>query len=524
MPGSIKWALIVALLATFVASFLDKGITAFITPAFKPGLSQKVVGSSRQILTRGVQSAFLGWNFVIPTNDSAVSTMQRALNSPLANPGTIERDLYFTPVTSNYNVTCTDFEVIFGKNHTIRDGNGCGTVTFGLSLDIDPERFTMTEPSPNRRSITMASPSIKEDSTIQDLMLYLVLEKGGRLSEEPCALTESNQYGSAIVDVKDISAVFPRTLTTKCFFNTTNTTEMAVITTTTSRITYNEEGYNPTLVATLITDKSNELLLAMNESTKVTTLPGQPHNTSVNMWIELRMAGSDIDIYACAILRRGRRYRDGKSGCFYGTIRVLRFRQPPNERILNEMKAHRGYEGFSHNYISTYMTLEHSLDLISNRTLTSPSFSTETMKKDTVDVTDYMARLGFNFYADFYGEILYIEYDIALREAGVEVPLWVLVVTGILMFVCLCVWYLTWVIVEEPYTSSLYSIIRTQMVYKSHDPIPRLMRFNHRPLMFEGIHLLPDEIKPTPKETSGLPDEKTSPVKSKTLSEDTESV
>ena len=96
VPGSVKWALIVAFIVTLVADFLDKGISNFVTPGFRLGQPTKDLVVSPQAL---VGSRFFGWNFVVPGNGSVVSTMERALNSSIANPSSDDGYVY-SPVIS----------------------------------------------------------------------------------------------------------------------------------------------------------------------------------------------------------------------------------------------------------------------------------------------------------------------------------------------------------------------------------------------------------------------------------------
>jgi hypothetical protein len=268
---------------------------------------------------------------------------------------------------------------------------------------------------------------------------------------------------------------------------------------TTMRFTHHGDKYHPELAGTFLDKESDELLLAMKETANLMKMPSTPgqlsqNTTEIEMWIELRASGSNIDIYACgsaspqdeaAFVMRG-------IECLYGTITMRQFRPHFSNGILSN---------YTHREYATYMTLEYSENRIDG------AVSIEKMKNDTTAATDYMTKLGYNFHADFDNATLYIQYDVARVKSGLEVPLWVLVVSGIILITGLFVWQLTTWLVGSPYSSSLYSIIYTRLASGSNTRISRVMRFHFQPLMFEDTELLPDQVERLPEETKILPEE-----------------
>jgi hypothetical protein len=260
-------------------------------------------------------------------------------------------------------------------------------------------------------------------------------------------------------------------------------------------------------------DKINDLIHAIGITTDNTTMPFPPGQTQnvidVGLWIEYRVVNSTIDIIACD----GGTEDEERVGCVYSTVSMLHFRQPVNEQILQKMNSSSFYseDRFLSSSPSSYMTLEAFTgankgdDTGTNTTVPA---SIEKMKKDTAAVADYMAQLGYNYYAKFdsYGGKLYMQYKVEDPMPGLEVPFWVLIVAGIILILGCLLWQLTYLLIGSPHNSSLYSIIRTRLASRSNTPIPKLMRFQYEPLMFEDIQLLPDHDDRAPEEDKLLPD------------------
>ncbi|KAK3824911.1 MAG: hypothetical protein J3Q66DRAFT_326350 [Benniella sp.] len=497
VPGSVKWALIVGLFATLVASFLDKGISAFVEHATKPDPSGKIVSEIRQFLTGSEDyKKFLGWNTVVPRHGNVEDTMKTALVN--ANPSPEKNTTYF-PTLSEYSVTCADFGVKL-QGQTIRDGCATASLTFSSTslfslTQVYPRQFVKTERSPNQWSIIMAasSPGFK-GYTLMGTLLEASFgiespRSPGKTPNVACNLEED--YRPRRRAVFDGVTAFPRTSTTKCFHTNGDVT---VISMTTTRFTHHDDKYKPELAGTFINKGSDGLLPAMKESANITKMPSTPgqNATDIEMWIELRASGSNIDIYACgsASPQDGAVFDIIAIECLYGTITMRQFRPHFNNGILSNY-THRAY--------ATYMTLEYSENMIDG------AVSIEKMKNDTTTVVDYMTKLGYNFHADFDNATLYIQYDVARVKSGLEVPLWVLVVSGIILIAGFIVWQLTTWFVGSPYGSSLYSIIYARLASDSNTRISRVMRFHFQPLMFEDTKLLPEQVEQLPEETKLLP-------------------
>ncbi|KAF9362858.1 hypothetical protein BGX34_005368 [Mortierella sp. NVP85] len=479
VPGSVKWALIVGLFATLVASFLDKGISAFVEPATRPEPSGKNVSEIRQFLTSSEDhKMFVGWNTIVPRHGNVEDTMKTALIN--ANPSP-EKNMAYFPTLSEYSVTCADFGV-------------------KLEARAIPRQFVKTERSPNHWSIIMAASSpVSKGYTLMGTLLEASFGiqspiSPGKISSSSCILEEDYRPRRRVVDQGVIA--FPRTSTTKCFHTNGDVT---VISMTTTRFTHHGDKYRPELASTFLDKGSDELLPAMKETANVLKMPSTPgqlpqNTTDIEMWIELRASGSNIDMYACGSASPQDETAFVMSGteCLYGTITMRQFRPNFNNGILSN---------YTHREHATYMTLEYSENRIDG------TVSIEKMKNDTTTVTDYMRKLGYNFHADFDNATLYIQYDVARVKSGLEVPLWVLVVSGIILITGVLVWQLTTWLVGSPYSSSLYRIIYARLASGPNTRISRVMRFHFEPLMFEDTELLPDLVERLSEDTEFLPDQ-----------------
>ncbi|KAK3818402.1 MAG: hypothetical protein J3Q66DRAFT_368512 [Benniella sp.] len=473
-PGSVKLALIVAIMATLVANFLDKGISSLVTPGFRLGHQIQDLVVSPQV---GYIGSFFGWRFVVPANGSVVSTMERALNSSIANPSP-EDGYVYSPVTSEYTPVCTDFWFHF-QGEIMRNGTGCGV---GIHYRYTSNRTLIkTERSPNRWSIIVETSPLEPDDLINNQLIW-----GSLYSSDPNSLSWKGEACSVREDEQ--KSPCPKTLIRKCVLHNGNITVLA---TTITRFIGTIDRYDSDAANYFSTYHSDDLLSTMNETIRTKTIPARPGQASQNLMAEIRVANSTVDSLVCMAEGPDRE----EFVCVYITMTIHVFNQPVHNQIQFLIER---FEGSP--YFTPHMILEYFPDNM------DALISTEKTRNDNVAVADYMARVGSSFFVDFKENKVYILYDKAELEAGLETPLWALIATGIITLVSLCVWQLTQWLVGPPHTSSLYSIIRTRLAETSGTPVPRLMRFK-LPLMFEDVNLLPDQVENLRDDTETLPDE-----------------
>ncbi|KAK3817374.1 MAG: hypothetical protein J3Q66DRAFT_440135 [Benniella sp.] len=444
IPRSAKIALVVGLIVTVVASFLDKGIAHFVNPAVRPG--------------------------------SITATMEKALTGSLAIPDAKSSQTY-TPVTADYTIKCANFNMTFEAKSIAK--NGCAELNPGLLSHTSYHDYVVTERSPNRWSILLNSELEPYNTRVAALSLPLATRE-----ETFCATYESTRlrpYG----DIYDGISSFPTTSISKCI--DTNG-EIFVLALTSTRFTFEEKEYNTDLTSKIFADTSDELLLAMNESFKTKTIPPQAgeaaSNRDVELWVELRAMNSSVDMLACSYdlyqLNSNTPVRNVE--CVYYIINAFVMSQPFNPKIKEAARIPKDYRQ------GTFMILDHVPAF--HNGIHAP-ISLAKLRNDTAAVSDYMARLGTNVYVDYEEEKFYAEYKVVDIQFGLEVPFWVLVFSGFILIVSFTLWQLTNWIVDSSHTSSLYKIMAKRMGYHAHSPM--LVRAKLEPLELEGVELLPDE-------------------------------
>ncbi|KAF9362856.1 hypothetical protein BGX34_005366 [Mortierella sp. NVP85] len=509
IPGSVRWALIVGFFATLIASFLDKGIAGFINPATSSGPPTRAFIVSPQFAPFVDHKMFLGWNSIVTGN--VEETINKTLISPLAIANPTNGSVY-TPVVSDYTLTCTEFNVKL-QGQTVRNTTGCATIYLDLSQSNEAGQFIKTDRSPNRWSIVMASSSPGPNSFTmfnQVLVASLGLEAPntpGNVPKVGCPLQESYRLRRA-QDIIDGVTAFPTTSTKNCLYDTGDISTVAM---TTVRYTLFTQLYKPDLInAFFDNSKSDDLLLAMSEATKTRAMPSPAGNTAIEVWVELRMNGSTIDILACGSggppSQTQGQYEQSGFECLYGSVSVLQVKKTPNEKLLEAIDRKLINRG-----LSTFMTLEYATEMQLSTDSAGAGkaapLSMEQLRLNTMTVAKSMARLGFSFYPDYDNGRLYIEYDIAVVNAGLEVPLWVLILAGIIAVISFVVWQSATWLIGSPYHNTLYSIVSDELASKSNTPIPKVMRLRFQPLMIEDVKLFPDQVEPFPSKAEVLPED-----------------
>ncbi|KAK3817373.1 MAG: hypothetical protein J3Q66DRAFT_369220 [Benniella sp.] len=481
IPRSTKMALVVGLFATVVASFLDKGIAHFVNPAIRHGSdSTRILVVSPQLASNTKRKTFAGWTFVVPKDGNITETMEKALTGSLAIPDA-KSDRFYTPVTADYTINCASFNLTFEGISITEDG--CVKLFPYLSSNTSYYDYVLTKRSPNQWSILLNSELEPYNTRVAALEAPIeILEY-----EDQCVTFESTRLRS-YGDIQDGISSFPTTSTSQCVLSTG---DVAVLSMTSTRFTFADKEYNINLASEMFADTSDELLLAMNETFKTKTIPPQvgvaASNRSVELWVELQAMNSSVDILACAhdAFRWNASYTARNVECVYHTINAFVMSQPFNPKIQEVAMIPKEY------YQGTFMILDHVPDI--HNGIRAP-ISLAKLRSDTAAVSDYMARLGTNLYVDYEEEKFYAEYDVVDVQSGLEVPLWVLVVSGFILIVSFILWQLTYWLVDSAHTSSLYRIMSKRMASQTDTPVLLRAKLEPRePLELEGVVLLPGE-------------------------------
>jgi len=477
IPRSAKIALVVGLFVTVVASFLDKGMARFVNPATRLGSnSTRILVISPQFASNTVRKTFAGWSFVVQKDGNITATMEKALGSSIAIPEA-KSDQVYIPVTADYTIKCASFNFSF-EGYSITEG-GCAKLHPTLLSNTSYRDSVLTPRSSNRWSILMNSELEPYNTRVAALTSPLKIDE-----ENHCGSFESTRlrpYGN----IEDGISSFPTTATSKCVLTTG---DVAVLSLTSTRFTFANQEYNTNLTSMIFADTSDELLLAMDESFRIKTIPPQDGvglNRSVELWVELRAKNSSVDLLACAYdTYKLNDYRpDRNVECVYYTINAFVMSQPFNPKIqeVTRIFGDTGYQG-------TIMIMDH-VPTTSGKNHTPISLAK--LRNDTAAVSDYMARLGTNLDVNYSEGKFYAQYDVKDIQSGLEVPLWVLVVSGFILIVSFILWQLTYWIVDSSHTSSLDKIMAMRMGFHTHTPM--LVRAKLEPLELEGVELLPGE-------------------------------
>ncbi|KAF9345385.1 hypothetical protein BGX34_004807 [Mortierella sp. NVP85] len=481
VPKSAKRALVVGLFVTVVASFFDKGIAHFVNPAFRPGSeSTRIVVISQQFSTNTVRRMFAGWSFLIPKDENITTTMEKALSSSVAIPVARSNQAY-TPVTADYTIKCDYFDFSLNEENLIE--NGCAKLRPRIRSNTSNDDPFVIPRSSNRWGMLMNSGWEPYNVRVATLSFQLEVSE----EEDGCATYESTRlrpYGN----IYDGISSFPTTATSKCILPSG---DMAVVSLTSTRFTFRGTEYNTDLTSKIFADTADELLLTMNDTFKTKTIPPlagvAASNRSVEMWAEIRAMNSSVDILACSYDS----YRQDSDSlyrnveCVYHIVKVFVVSQPFNPKIKEAAKIPKEYP------YGTFMILDH-LPAIQDGS--HAPISLAKLRNDTAAVSDYMARLGTNVYVDYYEDRFYAEYEVKDIRSGLEVPLWVLAVSGIILMASFILWQLTDWTVDSSHRSSLYKIIAKRVA--SQTDTPMLLRAKlgpQEPLELEGVVLLPGE-------------------------------
>ncbi|KAF9995082.1 hypothetical protein BGZ65_009293 [Modicella reniformis] len=114
--------------------------------------------------------------------------------------------------------------------------------------------------------------------------------------------------------------------------------------------------------------------------------------------------------------------------------------------------------------------------------------SIETLRNNTFTASEYMARLGLNFYIDKVSGMTYMLYD-PLKE-GVRVPNWLAYSTIVVITICFCFWVSIMILLRGSHADSLYKNISRQLASKAKTTGTSIMRSTTNPLTIEGISLM----------------------------------
>ncbi|KAI1320815.1 hypothetical protein EDD11_009772 [Mortierella claussenii] len=470
IPIRAKIAMALTIIITLVAFVLDKGVAFFVSPAERFGQSIRTTLISPQYTTPGAEGTFNGWSTSMRYGDDIVGTMASGLNSTRFIRSTPMPGKTIVPVTSPYKIVCNLPSLRVLDVYTKREDlglikEGCADVLLYFDK-ISEQNFTNT-------TVTQLSNSRWSIAVPQDTMLMtqsLVLNQA--LEGQTCGLSELAVMPVQLNMVAGMSRL-PTTVATKCVLNSGG---ISVLTMTFMRFTTgNAIGYNNS-IPTMFMESDDELLLAMGTSIR-NTVDAAPYNP--NLLVELRAHGSTMDAVMCLIT-----YRTSTPipVCLYASMNMLIVEpREPNAELANVLGGNT-FKVFPQP--SNAMTVEHVPTFTDG--IRDPA-SVTGLQRDTAAVTDYMALLGQNFYADYNQSQLYFVYDSLDTQRGFEVPWWLLILVAVLLLGSLCLWIGAEVTISQRYWGSLYMNISSQLTPRIRSHAPTLMPAKTDPVELAGV-------------------------------------
>ncbi|KAF9570129.1 hypothetical protein EC968_002147 [Mortierella alpina] len=465
LPKPTRVAMIFTVLTSLAASFADKGAVYFITPSVKMDMAGPFVAKSSQFAARGLQRTFGGWIGSMRQGTDIVDAMTKMINDTRNIPGTIGGRLY-APRTSNYVTICDRIDLrAFNAPNLLLSNGGCTEVQYLLVgvFNADLEKARVVNGAKGRWSLTVPATSKVSSTVLTLLRTSLTMVTGRKI----CALGDPEPKLST--GIKPGLTALPKTSVTQCVFPTG---EISVLSSTSvpffvSPVTKFRS------IANAVFAEYDGLLQAMEVSINSTT-----PTTNSTLFLELTSHDSFIEAVFC--------FSYGNPAislsCVYNHINTFLIGQKEVDTLFT--KARGGKPFPDPPVASIAMTIEHVPALLSG---VPQPISISGMKNATFESAHFMALLGYNFYADYDEEQLYVLFDTMDPHHGFKIPDWLLISMTTTMVVCLALWGATKVLLNARYTSSLYKVVATQLSPQIGVSAPMLMRSRFKPFEFEHI-------------------------------------
>ena len=282
----------------------------------------------------------------------------------------------------------------------------------------------------------------------------------------------------------------PTTSTTKCV---QLNGEISVLSMSTTRFYLSNALQFRDTTHDIFEDKADKLLHDMWESIQSRIRYNESSvrpTLDTTMLMEVTVAKRSIDAIICQTEAIVLRHAAPAVECSYANINTFITKQ--QDPIPELMDARRNFSNNTETFgaTSTAVIIEHIPNRING--IQAPVPIPE-IRNATYDVSQFMAALGQNFYADYYEGRLFVLYDTRDLDIGFEISQSLLVCMVLAMVVCLSLWTLVEWQLDGFYTSSLYANISTQIADRNNNPAPMLMRSEVGPVALEGFELIPDK-------------------------------
>ncbi|KAF9938975.1 hypothetical protein BGZ67_010174 [Mortierella alpina] len=234
-------------------------------------------------------------------------------------------------------------------------------------------------------------------------------------------------------------------------------------------------------VSATVFDNYNDMFEAMEASVNSATL-----QSTTNLFTEVKVSHSTIEMLAC--------YSGQIPGlmCVYTIISTVVTKSKALDPIIVEARQGRPLSQSQGASFTVAMRILHTVASVNG---TRQAISISTMKDATFAAAHYLALLGHNFYMDWNASQLYVIYDTADIETGLEVPLWLIWGIATIMLACLCFWAATEYFLDERCLGSLQKNIALSLGARLTGSAPMVMRSKFDPLEFEDVPILSHGIQ-----------------------------
>ncbi|KAI1318879.1 hypothetical protein EDD11_005513 [Mortierella claussenii] len=375
------------------------------------------------------------------------SVMESTINDTNRIPNAVHGRTY-TPRTSEYEVGCgrLDFQLQLDDDtrfYTSRQG--CAKLSFSAASYFfeDSTPSTIVKFPDGRQSATLFG---DPGSSLMGLSTFMELE----YKNETCTTAE-DAIGSADAPFDGVMAL-PITTTVKCVLSSG---EISVIVSTSVSFAVSTAQHFRDTTATLFSEK-NELVDAMAVS--VSTAKFNYTSASNGLMLsEMKLGNTSLESLVCC----SNLNTDDSSislVCHYSSTEVVMIRQQPMDPIMAAARAGAPYLPLL-GYSKT-MTIYHLPIIARNST---QYLSIAEVQAASSRAVQYLASLGQNLYADWDANRLFVLYDTFDHQAGLDIPVWLLVCILCVTVACLCVVGSTYYLLDARYTGSIHKVVSMQM-------------------------------------------------------------
>ncbi|KAF9582512.1 hypothetical protein BGW38_000115 [Lunasporangiospora selenospora] len=133
-------------------------------------------------------------------------------------------------------------------------------------------------------------------------------------------------------------------------------------------------------------------------------------------------------------------------------------------------------------------------------------FSAASLQNASLIAAQTLTNLGQNFLISYHKERLYVAYDSIALQPGFEVPIWLLVVVVGGMVISVALWVVTFWLLPQEYTNSLYWSVAKEVSPQTGGYTPVLLKASAMPLVVEGSTIAQSQL------VLGSPDDSATPL------------